>query len=183
MNVNTFFLKGIHIRLNMERRVIPHSVGKCHEVTKGLGTCQVRRSLQCFVDIFSVRHGLIWHQPLRSLLFLGQLTLAEAVLFDVDTFEDYLTADYLEAYLLIEAYTYIKCQQVGSLSEPVEEFSQPFEKFPCIASATGGHCCSYLTDEDCAANVEYRRSCCRATIGENSAYAVTGAVRCISVPQ
>ncbi len=32
--------------VNMERRVIPHSVGKCHAVTKGLGTCQVRRSLQ-----------------------------------------------------------------------------------------------------------------------------------------
>ena len=30
----------------MERRVIPHSVGKCHAVTKVLGTCQVRRSLQ-----------------------------------------------------------------------------------------------------------------------------------------
>ena len=32
--------------VNMEHLMIPHSVGKCHAVTKGLGTCQVRRSLQ-----------------------------------------------------------------------------------------------------------------------------------------
>ena len=38
-------MNGKYHRFTVERRVIPHTVGKCHAVTKGLGTCQVRRSL------------------------------------------------------------------------------------------------------------------------------------------
>ena len=53
--------------VNMERRVIPHSVGKCHAVTKGLGTCQVRRSLHWFYHIRSVIEGRSMAVPEQQL--------------------------------------------------------------------------------------------------------------------
>ena len=49
------FEDGNFYRFIVERRVIPHSVGKCHAVTKGLGTCQVRRSLQYSILQIKIR--------------------------------------------------------------------------------------------------------------------------------
>ena len=47
--------KVIYYRKILGCRVIPHSVGKCHAVTKGLGTCQVRRSLQYSILQIKIR--------------------------------------------------------------------------------------------------------------------------------
>ena len=56
--------------VNTERRVIPHSVGKCHAVTKGLGTCQVRRSLQ-------IVHSLIHNKPASDLRLIAFQEVSE----------------------------------------------------------------------------------------------------------
>ena len=83
-----------------------------------------------------------------------------AVLFDVDTFKDYLASCDAKSYFCIEAYADIKCKQIGTFSKSVEKLCKPFEKLSCIASSASGLVCSNLSDEDCAADIEYSRSCC-----------------------
>ena len=117
----------------------------------------------------------------KRLLSFFKTSLCCAFLFDVYTLEDYLSACDTEAYLLIEAHSDVKCKEIRSLSESVEELRQPFEELPCIAPPSCSLVGCHLSDKDSASDIEYRRSRCGVAVCENTAYAVAAAVRGIGV--